>query len=226
MTKLGRGEPVARMLDKQFLMGIAITFVWLYHLRCTCHHLGDPLFKPLFIGVDIFLFLSAYGLCFSYNKNTLGQFYKNRIKRVYPLFAIMAISYTPLKAVKGYDSSAWDWFCNLSTLSYYGLGGIYISWYLSLQLLLYLLFPILYKVSKKYASYLLVLSLCCSILLLATIEWHWRYDCFISRIPIFILGILFYLERESVNLRKALGFSCLSSCLGGQFLWSLTLISY
>lgn len=73
---------ICQRVDKQFLMGIAITFVWLYHLRCTCHHLGDPLFKPLFIGVDIFLFLSAYGLCFSYNKNSLGQFYKNRIKRV------------------------------------------------------------------------------------------------------------------------------------------------
>lgn len=83
-TKLGtmNEKLICQRVDKQFLMGIAITFVWLYHLRCTCHHLGDPLFKPLFIGVDIFLFLSAYGLCFSYNKNTLGQFYKNRIKRV------------------------------------------------------------------------------------------------------------------------------------------------
>ena len=60
-------------------MGIAMLMVLLYHLKGTW-------FYPGFLGVDIFLFLSAYGLSRSYKTNTLGIFYKRRLNRVVPLY--------------------------------------------------------------------------------------------------------------------------------------------
>lgn len=55
---------------RSFGMGVAIVLVILYHLVCV--GFGSPIFmKPFalgYIGVDIFMFWSALGLCYSYKK--------------------------------------------------------------------------------------------------------------------------------------------------------------
>lgn len=181
-------EVYYKSIDKQLLMGVAITLVWLYHMRCTCH-VGNYVFGPGFIGVDIFFFLSGYGLCYSINKNSLKKFYANRVKRVYPLFCILAVFYTAMRLFLGLPVSIWDWFCNIFSLSYYKIGGQYISWYLSVQLLLYLLFPLIYRLSVKFGVVAVLLSQIFSVAILSINDWHWRYDCFFSRTPIFMLGV-------------------------------------
>ena len=70
--------------NRVLLMGVAIILIILYHAYCV---LGGPFifFKYGYIGVDIFLLLAAFGLSYSYTKNTFGKFYLNRLKRIYPL---------------------------------------------------------------------------------------------------------------------------------------------
>ena len=71
------------------LMGIAIISIIVYH--CV-GHINFPAF-PLnygFIGVDIFMFLSGYGLCFAIKKWKIKDFYLRRLLRVYPLFLLLA----------------------------------------------------------------------------------------------------------------------------------------
>ena len=74
--------------DRFIYYGIAILLVVLYQLHCyTKLGIVAP-FSQGAIGVDIFLFFSGYGLCFSYEKNSLKEFYWRRFKRIIPLFWI------------------------------------------------------------------------------------------------------------------------------------------
>lgn len=110
--------------DKATSMGIAMIMVVLYHLFCVDN--ANPLwmiFYPGFMGVDIFIFLSGYGLCFSINKNSISSFLKRRYSRILPVYVLMSILVTLISVWGGKNVTHWDWFCNISTLSYYLNGG-------------------------------------------------------------------------------------------------------
>lgn len=69
------------------LMALAITIVVVYHFKCWIN--GFPWYAGMvlqygYIGVDIFYFLSGFGLAYSFQKNTLGTFYENRMRRILP----------------------------------------------------------------------------------------------------------------------------------------------
>lgn len=133
--------------NRQAFMGVAILMVVAYH---AVGRFGFTTYIPFFnsllwhgySGVDIFLFFSGLGLCFSYEKNTLPTFYWNRFTRIAPLFIVLAIFRSIFHdEVMG----LWGWFCNLTSLSYYGIGGCFVDWYLSALIVLYILFPLLYR---------------------------------------------------------------------------------
>ena len=75
-------------LRRKELMGIAILSVILYHWFSWCKYGYLDMFHYLYIGVDVFLLLSGFGLCFSYNKCNLPRFYRRRLLRVFPLFVV------------------------------------------------------------------------------------------------------------------------------------------
>lgn len=77
---------------RSLLMGFAILWVMSFHYPFI------PL-QPLlafehqgYVGVDIFMFVSGFGIYYSLNKNNLGTYYRNRFKRILPTYAIMATS--------------------------------------------------------------------------------------------------------------------------------------
>lgn len=122
-------------------MGLAMIMVVFYHLKTTVFYAG-------FMGVDIFLFLSAYGLCHSYKKYNLSTFYKHRAKRIVPLFLLLgALANVIYLCFYHHGLSIWDMFCNMTSLNYWKLGGYIYEWYLCFLLILYLLFPIINKIS-------------------------------------------------------------------------------
>lgn len=126
-------------------MGIAMLLVLLYHFTCWIGF--KKLLLPFnwgYIGVDIFLFLSAIGLCFSISKHSYKEYIRRRIIRIMPLYIFAAIVDSIFYSMNGYGKlTMWDWFCNLSSLSYYKLGGFVRDWYLSSLLLLYITLPLL-----------------------------------------------------------------------------------
>lgn len=66
------------------LMALAITLVVIYHYKCWINGLPwyiGVIIKYGYIGVDIFFFLSGFGLTYSYKKNNLKTFYINRLKK-------------------------------------------------------------------------------------------------------------------------------------------------
>lgn len=139
------------------LMGVAIAAVIVYHLHCWVH--GAPIlnvFKWGFIGVDVFIFASAFGLCFSYEKNSLSAFYGNRFKRIFPLLVfqgviVSAIVYFHSEHNLGF---AIKYFLLYSTtLNYYVPGFSGINWFMPAIILLYLSFPIAFKIMASLKSW-------------------------------------------------------------------------
>lgn len=191
--------------DKTTSMGVAITFVVLYHLFCVDN--ANPLWKifyPGFMGVDIFIFLSGYGLCFSINKNSISSFLKRRYSRILPVYFLMSILVTLISVWYGKNVTLWDLFCNISTLSYYlNGGGQFIDWYLSSLIVLYAIFPLFYRIiirQTDMCATIIVGGLLVSLLIiLSFMDLDWRYECCIGRIPLYLSGIVYYKKKSLYN---------------------------
>ncbi len=178
---------------------MAILLILLCHSPCM-------FFYPGFIGVDIFLFLSGYTLCFSYETNKLSVFYFKRLKRIVPLYLVLSVAKSIMCVLNGASLSLWDLFCNLSSLSYYKLGGIFIEWYLSFLLILYLLFPILYKSVKRFRELFIGISILISVLIVGLQDLDPSYETAICRIPIFLFGIFCYINnKQSYSSKRSFG---------------------
>ena len=142
--------------NRTCLMGIAMIFVLIYHAFCWSYNPIGP-FNIGYCGVDVFLFLSGFGLCLSYEKNTLGQFYKHRFFRIFPLYAIsVCIAYI----ICWKQWSFLIFLENLTSLGFYIDRGVNrFDWYINALITLYLLFPIFYFISKlKYISLIIITS--------------------------------------------------------------------
>ena len=124
------------------LMGISIIFILLYHAYSWIPPEENPyyiFFKYGYATVDIFMLLSGFGLCYSYTKNSVKRFYYRRFIKIIPLNIISGLIVSFFVYSQSKEISPWDIFCNISTLSYYGLGGIYWNWFIPSILLLYIL---------------------------------------------------------------------------------------
>lgn len=81
-----------------------------------------------------------------------------------------------------------------STLPYYGIIDGYSNWYVSTIVLFYILFPVIYAALKRYS---IILFIACSVIIAIVLFKGWvGYDITISRIPIFMIGILIYLFKD------------------------------
>ena len=147
------------VLDKPYrnvLMGFAITWVILHHFSIFSPSLSSAftLFAQGSSGVEIFFFLSVYGLCFSYERYETKEFYLRRLKRIFPMyFLFLAIWYwgccifdieinSPGKVIAS-TISCLSCFINMRTET------DIVEWYIPAQLFIYLIFPLLYKFLKK-----------------------------------------------------------------------------
>lgn len=197
--------------------------VLFFHAFCTIYNpLGNA--NIGYVGVDIFLFLSGFGLTYSYKKNNLLSFYKHRLIRLYPLYLICV-------CVIYFINDKWnliDLFYNLLTIGFYIDNGINrFDWYVESLFTLYIIFPLFFIYSKlKLFGVLLLLSVIS--IILYVIEMPWWYDCFISRIPIFLLGIVcarFKLTLNKIIILTIIGiilflpcFNFISKFLAASFL--------
>lgn len=174
--------------------------VLLYHQ--PAHGIIEGIFfYPGFMGVDIFFFFSGLGLCYSINKNSISNFYKHRLIRIAPLYIVLGL----LVSVYNNENTIWGYFCNITSLSYYGIGGRMFEWYLSSLFVFYLLFPFLYRfITRLYSSkvwQVLLPTLWAFILTLFTLcDIPWWFETAIGRVQIFVLGMLCYYNKMNFNV--------------------------
>lgn len=190
------------------LMGLAILWIMLFHINPDI-----PILKIFWIcgygGVDVFLFLSAYGLYFSMKKQSvkwpgmIKQFYKRRLVRILPAYYLALLFFF----VTG---GSWDWKTLAEKVCMVGyfvpaLQWDFFLWYVPALLLLYILFPFIYlDVIKKKRFWVICILIISVINVLITKDvFDNDYNRFsilllIPRIPIFILGAVWADIEESI----------------------------
>ena len=128
-------------------MCIAIICVVFYHLALR----GIPIGRLNigYIGVDIFMLLSGYGIGKSLQHNSLSKFYKNRVRKIMPIWTLMISLSWSIYAIGGGKMCITHLVANLSTIFFYFNPDLLPEWYLATLIMFYALSPILYMILKK-----------------------------------------------------------------------------
>lgn len=184
------------MKYRNFFYGLAAVWIVFFHIHDMLRvpesgalmrflHLGN-------IGVDIFLFLSAVGLSYSIEKNSLKEFYKNRILRLWIPFLIICVPYYMWRdSVTGITLERVQCFLlDISAINFW-LKEKVPFWYVSLATVLYALYPLFYKLYRKNKNYIpiiIAVFVIAEVLLMENgIFTHTEKA--LSRVPIFLIGI-------------------------------------
>lgn len=222
------------LTNRQVLMGLALIWIYLFHAKRFGVSIIDQINDYGWIGVEVFVFLSAIGLASSLEKNSLSQYFKNRFKRIIPTWVVVLIL-IHLIGVAGnhfmpelpfhYPSGLKQCF-----LWYTGL-GFWLSpvigespnncyeWYVPTILVFYLIAPLL---SKRSVNTLVAILVCAMVFVCIQRETQWCKEIEIatSRLPIFITGFLYYYCCKKENLERKF------YLFGGGFLFLLTVLFY
>lgn len=148
------------------------------------------------VGVDIFLLLSGVGLYFSMSKDSnLINFYMKRIKRIIVPYLIVAIFYSLFMYMLGLCSLK-ESIYNFSLITFF-TKGVLNEWFIASILVLYCLFPLIYRLANRNCKLLVIISACLIVLSFAfayiiELPRNLRIvnEIFIVRIPTFILGCI------------------------------------
>ena len=177
------------------LMGIAMIFIFLFHVALPRSDMFFGLRRVGNIGVDMFLFLSGVGLWFSWMKHpSLKHFFKRRYLRVYPTwFIISCLYYIP--HFHGGGVRAWVDLIGDITINWdFWLHDELKFWYIPAMMMLYLFAPPYMQLIRRHPVYrwLPVVMILWCILVQYVSPIHnavGHIEIFWSRVPIFFIGI-------------------------------------
>lgn len=164
-------------------------------------------------GVDIFLLVSGLGCYFSFSKTpSVFQFYKKRFTRIiipYFLFVLFYGIISVLLLKRDYFIYLYEY----SIVSFY-ISGYLSSWFVGAIVVIYLLFPLVYKLSK-HGSWLLLLLASMIIIIVLIPFWNCLprniqvvRELLLSRLPIFLVGVFI---GDSIYNKKALRIGVMAS---------------
>lgn len=197
--KAGKSSELYLSLDNSMkLRGILAFAIVLHHMSEKITTGGK--FFPLMVHagyliVAVFFFLSGYGCLFSYikkGKSYLKTFWKNRILYLVIIYLLTTIAYLLYYRTIGLSMG-------INSILYSFINGNPIamnSWYIIVQLFMYLFFYISYSIPKinKWSRILLVFSL---LLFLAIIFEYCEYKSiwYISNFA-FVFGLIYAQEKD------------------------------
>lgn len=106
--------------NRAYLIGFAMILVLTYHQLNIGLDMGwaTPLFRHLDSSVDIFFYLSALGVSFSYKKNSLKNFYSRRYIRIIPMYFLLVLW-----------RSFFEMSVNITYICQYGIGFVILQLY-------------------------------------------------------------------------------------------------
>ncbi len=173
------------------LKGLAILMIMVQHLSQS---FGISIANPLGpIGVCLFLFLSGFGLTFSFMKNGRKGYVSKRLLKVYLPYLLTLILFL-----------AWQWISRgritnwMSILRYSALVDFFQGsyWYLAMIIFWYIAFYFLTFIIDRRKP-LLVLSLCCSLCIVLLMRGN---RLFVWQFFSFPAGIFCQLYQERIAL--------------------------
>lgn len=183
---------------KGVLMGIAILIVVYGHL--FYYHSGLMEYQYLNVtqwytvgSVDIFLFLSGFGIYHSLKKNPepLG-FMERRMGRLLPSYLPFIIIYCGFMLWAN-QMNKWQALGNLTTFGWWTRMGGQFNWYIPTLIALYLLSPLLFGIIEKYGKKSLLVFPVFFLLDAACVDTSLMMG--VSRFPVYFLGM--YLGAEA-----------------------------
>lgn len=136
--------------SRSFIMGVAMLSIMLFHQRFINpaeYRFMMPFSNFGHLAVDVFFFLSGFGIVSSLKKNSLKTFYTRRALRLMPpcLFA-------------GIIKSAWTLFINGRSISWMTLCSLDL-WFIPALIMFYIISPMLFSAVKKFCSHALLICL-------------------------------------------------------------------
>ena len=206
------------------LMGIAIIGVLIAHTIGLGEIKAENLlsraigFIPRLALTQGFLFLSGFGLYYSFAKNSnIKDFYIRRINRLLIPFVILSAWFFIYRDFIETLQPV-NFLLHISSLAFWFEGNYCGMWYIAISVLLYTIFPLFYKAislngGKATATFVLL-----AILLNFAIQqflpaYYNKVAIGINKIPIFIVGI--YAGQLSLSEMKKE--SIIFFCLTGMF---------
>lgn len=191
---------------RPYFMGIAIFAIIMMHLHYSLSLYDGIDVTPLYnifgygaFGVDIFLFLSAYGLSCSLHNHTLRRFYSNRIRRIFPVYLLflffsllLFVTHDPIEILKYVFSS-------ISGLSGIRSFPYHVEWFTPCLILVYIFFPLIDKLGSVVSKMHVWLITCIIILMqIGFYTLHWGlYEFIWIRLHIILLGnVIYHLEQK------------------------------
>jgi len=206
------------------LRGLAALYVCFYHLALLPNpDLGVPYWTRQIVltggtGVTLFFVVSAFTLCYSMqarsdSPNPIYDFYVRRIFRIIPLFYVwMVISLIRDRYIYGATHSLGD--VLLSTFFVFNLipgketGFVRASWTLGVEMLFYLMFPLVFRYVTDYRRALslflvtIVVSRAFQYLLVYLPmsdeqRGNYYYFSFLHQLPVFAAGVLSFFLYEA-----------------------------
>ena len=199
-------------------MGIAMLWIMGYHLYLhdmtfydSSFKLYSHIFKFGYVGVDIFFFLSAYGLCHSFSTTNIKVFYYKRFVRIVPLFTIFALFSFIIMGENYMNFPRYVWLRLLQISSISVIESpftcpeqwIRIDWFVPAIINLYIIFPLLYRTVSTVVKYAVIwhILFLLSFFYMAHFLWGYIDGLYVTRLPIAIMGIFtyFYLNSKAYD---------------------------
>lgn len=184
------------------LMGIATIMVLLFHFQANFGTAPINAFSSIgYGGVDIFLFLSGFGLINGYKGNT-RQFYIRRLARLYPTYLLCAF----LTFWQKGDINPLHPLIASTGIGYFlpGMNIPSIEWYVPTMYVLYLIFPWFMKKSGiENIQKTVAIAITFGLFLTAILIFIQKGTVILttSRIPIFFIGVYFgFLYKCNISL--------------------------
>ena len=186
---------------RQELMGVATLMIYLGHTvfygpEYVNYGFMNDVITLGYAGVDIFLFLSGFGLFFSISKNSRSLFYNHRLHRLLPSIVGIWV----LFVVVNIDCFSFVTLINPARMM---INGGY--WYIGFIVIAYLCYPYLYSFSKDKNGWLILVgSILFSFVLLTPFLYQGTAVssnakvCIVTRIPIFVMGMLYAMGKMDI----------------------------
>lgn len=207
-----------RLLTKYRFSILGVVLVWIFFRHTFFYnqfsfglfdyltHIGD-------CGVDIFLFMSGFGLYFSFSKDeNVKSFYFRRLFRIIPTVVILVLLFAIIDGCLDINNG----FREIISPSYWFFSFYSKNWFIGAILLFYVVYPLIYKfINKDY-----ILTIGCSYLLavlgiavvhMLDIKVVNQLALYFARIPIFILGSVFAMKQNLFDKKYLLFFLFLMS---------------
>lgn len=207
------------MLDKiskyrTELMGIAILWILWFHTEMIFKSSIVHLIKMLgYGGVDIFFFLSGFGLYKSLEHNTnILLFYKRRINKICPSYFPILFIWMILQILKKMPDNIEGFLVgNITGVSLWARTSPHFNWYIQSLLVFYMIAPLIKKIIDVYEKKGMYFCVGVTILI-SSVFWGDNILIAISRFPIFVIGMYFcklMIEEKDFKLKQEVGLYCL-----------------